>query len=697
MFRAHRPVCAGCTCGHYVFKVRPSSVFHSTRLFLDFISLRLGSTQALLPSIMAAAATMPQLPPDQLKFMEEAAKRKREDGTQQFQDLHFSDNDRLRSLVDDIYADHAALDKRTLPIESGGTTKFLILGAGMGGIMNAIKLVQAGFKQEDIVLAEAGGGVGGTWYFNRYPGLHCDVESYVYMPMLEETGYIPSHKYASSAEIRNYLIQLVEKFALGARIMFRTKINSLQWDEETKTWKAEMTTGHGPAGKEKRKLWANADTAILSGGMFGYPHVPKIPGLAGFEGGMFHTSRWNYDITGGSGEDPFSELKNLKGKRVGYIGTGATAIQAVPELAKYAKELYIFQRTPSQVNPRDQRPTDPTEWREKVATGPGWQKERMENLAQHLSRNLPEGAVNLVNDEWSKLKAYCAIVGSERFAGLTPDKVPEYIGQLQEWDVDHNAKVRQRVASIVSDKSTAEKLTPWYPTWCKRPTFSDVYLQTFNNPNVHLVDTDGKGIDSVKPRSVVVNGEEYSIDVLILSTGYRSPTHENADPARHNEMEIVGRNGISMTDKMARQGASFLHGVFTNGFPNLFINGIAQSSVTASINHVLEVQGSHIVSIISRFIPPSTPKEKKVTVEPSIEAEEAWALTCMSGAVLFSSVAVCTPGYMTMEGDSLKPKSQEEMMKQARSSLFISGLVPLDRKLESWRADGYKGVVVSST
>ncbi|KAF1967759.1 FAD/NAD(P)-binding domain-containing protein [Bimuria novae-zelandiae CBS 107.79] len=645
---------------------------------------------------VAGIAGTPQLPLEQLKFAEEAAKRRHPDGAQQFQELHFSDSDRLCSLVDDIFADHAALDKRPLPIASGGHTKFLIMGAGMGGILNAIKLIQAGFKQDDIVLIEVGGGIGGTWYWNRYPGLHCDVESYCYLPMLEETGYVPSCKYTSAVEIRNYLEQLVEKFGLEGRILYRTQVSSLQWDEDTKSWKIDMTMGHGEGGKEKSTVWVNADIAILAGGIFPHPHVPKVPGLVGFRGEMFHTSRWDYRVTGGTSEDVFPEMTRLEGKRVGYVGTGATAIQAIPELAKYAKELYVFQRTPSQVNPRGQKPTDPVEWHERIASGPGWQKSRMENLAQHISRNLPEGTVNMVGDEWSRLPAYCAIIGSERFTSLTPDKIHECLAQLQTWDAPHNAAARARVASLVNDTATAEKLTPWYPTWCKRPTFSDTYLQTFNRPNVHLVDTDGKGIHQITPTSIIANGQEYPIDILILSTGYRSPAYASGDPSARLGVEILGRDGVRMSDKWSAKGACTLHGVFTNGFPNLFFHGGAQASATANVNHTLEVQNTHIAAIISRFHTPPSGKgdgEKKVVIEPSVEAEEAWAMRCLAGASMFSSLAVCTPGYITSEGDALKYGSQEEMVKKGRGSIWAGGLVPFERVLEGWRAEGFEGVV----
>ena len=214
----------------------------------------------------------------------------------------------------------------------------------------------------------------------------------------------------------------------------------------------------------------------------------------------------------------------------------------MPELAKYADELYVFQRTPSAVYERGQRPTDEAEWNQKIATHTGWQKERMENFALHLAHSplLPPNAKNLVGDGWTQLKGYCAITGSDAFDNVAPTEIPQHIGKLMALDADTSAKVRARTANVVKDKETAEKLTPWYPAWCKRPTFSDLYLQAFNQPNVHLVDTDGKGVDSVTTKGVVANGKEYPVDILILSTGYRPPSYGGGDPAKRMGVEIVG-------------------------------------------------------------------------------------------------------------------------------------------------------------
>jgi cation diffusion facilitator CzcD-associated flavoprotein CzcO len=615
---------------------------------------------------------------DQQKYVHEAAKRTRLDGSKQYQDLHHSDNDRLRSLVDDFWADHEMLDKLPSPITIGGRIKFLILGAGIGGIISAVRLVQAGFAPDQIVIVEIGGGIGGTWYWNRYPGLHCDVEAYVYMPLLEETGYMPMHKYASGVEIRHYLVKLVERFGLSKRVLFRTQVTGLHWNYGTQMWRTDMTASRGPDGKAKEAMWVSAEFPILVSGLFPYPHVPKIPGLADFEGDMFHTSRWNYDLTGGSSDSPYPHMRNLASKRVGVIGTGATAIQIVPELAKYAKELYVFQRTPSQVFLRRQQETDIGRWIEDITASPGWQKERMENLAEHLNGEASPNSPNLVDDAWSKLKAYCAVLGSSQFGMITPDKIPEHIAKLQEMDADDTLQARKRISRIVRDKDTAEQLMPWYFTWCKRPTFSDFYLQAFNEPHVHLVDTDGKGIDSLSARGVVASGKEHPVDILIMATGYRSPG-----------IDIIGRNKLSFSAKVAAKGASTLHGCCTHDFPNLFFVGPAQTAATASYSHALDVLCRHVAYIIAEAHKDIEPRSRKrhVVIEPTEVAEEAYAAKILEGAAFYSTLAVCTPNYVTLEGEATRPAEQAETIKRARSSMWYQGILSFERMLEAWRAD----------
>lgn len=513
------------------------------------------------------------------------------------------------------------------------------------------------------------------------------------MPFLEDTGYMPTQKYASSVEIRTYLEDLVKRYGLEGRILFRSQVTELEWDDQLKGWKTCLTLRRGPDAKEEKQLTVHADVVTLASGLFPYPQIPRVPGLAEFQGQMFHTSRWNYEITGGSCNEVSPVMDKLKGKRVGIIGTGATAVQMVPELAKYAKELFIFQRTPSMVHARNQRKTEPTEWRESVATGPGWQKDRLENFAENVSGHNPEK--DLVNDGWSKLEAYCALVGGNRFGPIAPEKAQEHIGRMVALDGEQNKLARERISQIVKDKKTAQDLTPWYPTWCKRPTFNDSYLQTFNSEHVHLVDTDGKGIDSFSPKGVVANGQEYPIDILVLSTGYRSPS-AGGDPGAKTGIQIIGRNGRKISDKWEQEGICTFHGICTNGYPNLFYQSAAQAAATANYMHVIEVQSEHIAGIISQALKDSPAKG---VIEASAAAEQNWGMILAGGAAYFSAIAVCTPGYMTLEGEALKMPAADDMvgmMKKAKASIWQRGMVDFTRVMEKWRDDGkLEGLEVS--
>ncbi|KAL0568846.1 hypothetical protein V5O48_013132, partial [Marasmius crinis-equi] len=637
------------------------------------------------------------------RYAVEAEKRKRPEGSAQFQDLETSTSDRLRHLIDDVWADHAALDALPSPIKGGDHIKLLVVGAGMSGIVMAVRLIQAGFSVDQIRIVETAGGIGGTWYWNRYPGLHCDIEAYIYLPLLEETGYVPTEKYASAVEIRNYLVQIAEKWGLTDKILFRTSVDGLRWDDSSNVWKVDLVTRRGPGGQTVEKFSVDVDFTFLASGVFPGPHAPKLSGLEAFGGEMMHTSRWDYNITGGSSETPFPEMVKLKGKRVGIIGTGASAVQAIPELAKYADELYVFQRTPSAVYVRGQKATDPVEWRESIAAKAGWQEERRQNFAMILSGSklLKADSPNLVGDSWTRLKSLCGAFGSDSFEVVGLEQVPQHVERLLALDKDTSEQVRARVGEVVKDGKTAEALTPWFPAWCKRPTISDTYLQTFNSPHVHLIDN-AKGVDGASTKGVVVDGKEYPVDVLILSTGYRSPFADSFNPARRVGVEIFGRGGRSITDKWNTQGASTLHGVGSNGFPNLFWIYPVQAGVTANFSYSIEVASRHIAYLVARGhervgAGRQDVDKKRVLIEVSSAAEEEWSMRCVAGAACFAGILGCTPSWMTNEGDATHVGSPEEMMRRARASINSKGIIPYMRELEGWRDEGsMKGFEVSA-
>lgn len=633
------------------------------------------------------------------KYAAEAQKRLRPDGLSQFQNVQQSDSFRLRRFAQDIWLGHDKLDSESLAkpiLNNGEKVKFLITGAGIGGIVSAVRLILAGFSADQIRLVETAGGVGGTWYWNRFPGLHCDVESYVYMPLLEEMGYMPSKKYASGVEIREYLNQVVQRYQLQDKIMFRTKLEQLEWDEQSNIWRATLnTTTSGAEGKTD--LAVEAEFAILTSGYLHQPQVPKLDGsksLDVFEGDMFHTARWDYGVTGGSGDQEFPPLEKLRSKKVGIIGTGATAIQAVPHLAEYAEELFVFQRTPSAVFARDQRTTDPIEWKASIASSHGWQKARMENMTAIMSKSAPPGAVDLVNDEWTRQLAYSGLTGDPEWPNLGPEGIPRLISYFLDLDSEPRARLRARVSETVDDEATAAGLTPWYPVWCKRPTFSDTYLQTFNKPHVHLVDTDGHGISGTTSSGIISDGIEYKLDVLVLATGYVSPAVTGGDPSARAGVRVYGRGGMLMSDKFEDQGLTTLHGVSTSGFPNLFWLGASQGAAAANLTHVLDTQSRHIAYIVASAHKTAR-ADGRVVVEVGVDAEQAWSMRVAQNANRLAITSVCTPGYLNNEGQALRMSlglgdavSLESMMKKARMAPWSAGMTAYLHELKKWRDEG---------
>ena len=343
-----------------------------------------------------------------------------------------------------------------------------IIGAGFGGLLTAARLRELGVRS--VRLIDKAADVGGTWYWNRYPGIACDVESYVYMPLLEELGYIPTEKYAKGDEIFAHCRRIAEHYDLYRAACLQTEVSEVRWDSALSRW--IISTNHGDSMRARFVAMAN-----------GYLQKPKLPGIEGitaFQGHAFHTSRWDYDYTG-------PDLAKLSDKRVGIIGTGATAIQCVPHLARSAEHLLVFQRTPSTVDVRGNRPTDPG-WSADLEDG--WQHRRIENF-QLLTAG-GEAEEDLVNDAWTSIVEKLFMMRQTKVAGMSDEE------RLRTADMADFAKmeeIRARVDSIVTDRGTAKALKPWYGYFCKRPCFHDEYLQTFNRHNVTLIDTQGRGVE----------------------------------------------------------------------------------------------------------------------------------------------------------------------------------------------------------
>lgn len=532
----------------------------------------------------------------------------------------------------------------------------LVIGGGFGGLLCAGKLREAGIDNFRII--EKGGDFGGTWYWNRYPGCACDVESYIYMPFLEATGYMPTEKYATAAEIFEHAQRIGKKFDMYRSALFQTQVKEMRWSETDRRW--TVTTDRNDVIK--------ARFVVTASGPLNRPKLPGIPGISSFKGHTFHTSRWDYEYTGG---DRKGGLHKLANKRVAIIGTGATSLQAVPFLAKDAKQLFVFQRTPTTVGVRGNKPTDP-EWVKTLK--PGWQRERAENF-DRLVTGRPYD-VDLVNDGWTDMLRNLKLEGVDRSGSpLTP---AEMARNLELADFTKGNEIRERVNSIVKDKKTADSLKSWYRIMCKRPGFHDYYLDAFNNPNVTLVDTQGRGVERITENSMVFDGVKYEVDCIIFATGFEVGTEFR----RRAGFEAYGCGGTSISDYYAN-GQRTLHGFYTHGFPNYFTLGLSQNGIRVNLTDMLTEQSEHIVGLLKHM------KENKLTrLEATAEAETEWLQVLLDKSKLTRAfLAQCTPGYYNGEG---------EVSKGLLINTYNGGAHEFAQVLKAWHADGQmKGLELS--
>lgn len=617
------------------------------------------------------------------KYAEERDKRLREDGESQFVQLHKSSKFKYMTY-DPWLPANGAVTGFKLSQDDQLHFKFVLKGAGYAGLLYAARLIEAGYSPDDIVLVDYASGFGGTWYWNRYPGLMCDVAAEVYMPLLEETGYIPIMKYASGSELREHADRIAKTYGLSERAIFRATIEDAIWNERKSAWELNVVQEQGPKqGEEatKARTVVSGDYVFSLSGVLNYPKLPNLPGMESFRGHQFHTSRWDYNYTGGS-ETNF-DLHNLKDKRVALVGTGATAVQVVPQLARWAKQLYVAQRTPSAVDVRGQIPIDRQEFEAKIANTRGWQQSERENMAAFVSDVSPKPMKNMVNDQWTTIPTYAALVGGPNDVDFRKTQsITEHVERLYKTDLFRQDRIRTRVREVVRDPSTAKRLQPWYPSWCKRPCFHDQYLPAFNQDNVALLDTEGRGIDRLTSDGIVVRGEEVKIDVLIWASGFT--LGGGADSL--GQYVVRGRNGLSMSQKIEKGGYATLHGAVTRDFPNFFLPGPSQAGATANQVHMIELVCEHTIHMIK-----SAERRgcgKKVLIEPTLAAEEDWANRVAASAVAMAAVQGCTPGYINREGTrSNEDMPLEEKMKAARMATWGKGILDYARILKEWRAD----------
>ena len=576
------------------------------------------------------------------RYARERAKRLRPDGNDQYLQL----TGRFRHLLDDPYAErverHAKRDHVTVAF----------VGGGFAGLVTGARLKEAGIK--DVRIVEKGGGFGGTWYWNRYPGAQCDTAAMIYMPLLEETGHMPTELYAHAPEILEHCERIGKHYGLYDYALFHTEVTDLEWDAARRRWIV----------RTNREDEFTAQFVAIGTGPLHVAKLPRIPGIDTFGGHAFHTSRWDYAYTGG---DPAgAPMDRLTDKRIAIIGTGATSVQCVPHLARACRELFVFQRTPSSVDARGNLPMDP-DWFAATAV-PGWQERWLDNFVANMSAG-EWPAEDLVNDGWTDLAK--RIRGKMSAPRSSPASFQDLLADFEIADHEKMSEIRARVDAIVADPATARRLKAWYRQLCKRPCFHDEYLAAYNLPSVHLVDTDGQGVERITPRGVVADGVEYPVDCIIYASGFEVGTAAT----RRYGFDVTGRDGVKLSDCWSG-GMRSLHGIQTHRFPNAFLVQLGQGgNFVANVPHNFLDAARTISAVISHMVNAGFD-----VVEVTRAAEDAWMDQLAPNPVMTSFLANCTPGYYNNEGQGPSPHSLLSGYQQGAPAYF--------RYIDAWRTSG---------
>ncbi|MSR14832.1 MAG: NAD(P)/FAD-dependent oxidoreductase [Gammaproteobacteria bacterium] len=520
----------------------------------------------------------------------------------------------------------------------------LIIGAGVTGLYQLHCLRQLGMNAR---IFEAGGGVGGTWYWNRYPGARFDSESYSYAygfseELLQEWDW--TEHFSGQPENEKYLNFMADKFALKPHIQFNARIKSAHYDKASNRWNVTTEEGHR----------ASAQFLISAVGILSATHMPDIPGAASFKGESFHTSRWPH------------EKVDFTGKRVGVIGTGATAVQLIPMIAKEVGHLTVFQRTPNYCSPLRNATIDPETQKKIKASYPEiFAKCRatfasfMQDFDPRKTFDVPEAERHAFYEEiWSQ-------PGFTKWFGCFHDIMTDEAA-----NEDYAEFVRNKIRARVKDPVVAEKLVPKdHPFGSKRIPLETGYYEAYNQDNVLLVDVSGCPIESITEKGVKTGDAEYELDVIIYATGFDAITGELT------RMDLRGENGVSIKEKWA-DGASTYLTLQTAGFPNLFI---ANGAVFCNFTRCAEVVAEWVRNCLGYM------REKGYTrIEADPKAEEAWTehANSLTEGMLFTK----TKSWFM--GTNVAGKK--------KAFLFYAGGAPAFRdKTAEVAAKGYEGFILN--
>ncbi len=462
----------------------------------------------------------------------------------------------------------------------------VIIGAGFGGMYMLHRLRQKGFNAR---VFEAGKGVGGTWYWNRYPGARCDVESvqysYQFSPELEQE-WEWSERYATQPEILRYANHVADRFDLRRDIRFETRVTQAAFDESDNIWLVETDKGDR----------VRARFVITAMGCLSSPNTPKIPGLEDFEGPTYHTGNWPH------------EGVDFTGKTVGVIGTGSSAIQSIPIIAAQAKHLTVFQRTANYTVPAHNKPLDPAYVAKVKASYPEMRK-RAKTLPASIDLTINRASAIETPEEERRHQF------EERWAYGGLGFMASFSDLLLNDDSNKAAAdfVRSKIREVVKDPEVAEILSPTNIIGCKRLCVDTGYWATFNRPNVTLVDISDEPIERITPTGLRVKGRDYTFDSLVLATGFDAMTGALL------KVDFRGRGGKSLKERWSEGPKSYL-GLAVVGFPNLFtITGPGSPSVLTNMLPSIEQHVDFIADCLDAMR-----AQGKSVIEAQDAAQEAW-------------------------------------------------------------------------
>jgi cation diffusion facilitator CzcD-associated flavoprotein CzcO len=467
-----------------------------------------------------------------------------------------------------------------------GPLDAVIVGAGFAGMYMLYRLRELGFRAR---VFEAGSGVGGTWYWNRYPGARCDVESVQYSYQFDaalQQEWEWSERYAAQPEILRYANHVADRFDLRRDMQFNARVTSAAFDTSNSCWTIETSDGAS----------TSARFCIMATGCLSSPNLPKFEGMEQFKGDRYHTGYWPHQ-----GVD-------FRGKRVAVIGTGSSAVQSIPIIAEQAESLHVFQRTPNYAIPAHNAPLDPAYVKNIKASYPALRaraKQTMTGIdfdysSEKALETPSEARIAEYEKRWQR--------GGLSFIGAFQDLM---VSQ----EANHTAAefVREKIREKVQDPKIAELLSPRNTIGCKRLCIDIGYYETFNRPNVELIDVSEEQIEAITEKGVRAKGKDYEVDAIVFATGFDAMTGALL------KIDIRGRNGLRLQEKWSEGPRAYL-GVAMAGFPNLFtITGPGSPSVLTNMLPTIEQHVDWIAGVIEYMR-----QRGLAAIEPEVSAEEAW-------------------------------------------------------------------------